>query len=164
MFKETQEDELTRRTGLREMGVLRRLRHDNVAALLEAFTRGGRLFLVFEFVQRTVLDDLEASGSGLAPDLVRDVLWQLLCAVDFCHRSGIVHRDIKVSQPMHLQPPPQRARVGRVLCARGSPALCPPRPRASGTTEPHLAALPILPLRCAALRSQRTCWCRPEAW
>ncbi|KAA0159570.1 hypothetical protein FNF28_05822 [Cafeteria roenbergensis] len=95
MFKETQEDELTRRTGLREMGVLRRLRHDNVVALLEAFTRGGRLFLVFEFVQRTVLDDLEASGSGLAPDLVRDVLWQLLCAVDFCHRSGIVHRDIK---------------------------------------------------------------------
>lgn len=44
-----------RRTAAREVRVLQGLRHDNVVRLLEAFRSGGRLFLVFELAEQTVL-------------------------------------------------------------------------------------------------------------
>ena len=43
------------RTAAREVRVLRGLRHDNVVRLLEAFRAAGRLFLVFELAEQTVL-------------------------------------------------------------------------------------------------------------
>jgi serine/threonine protein kinase len=102
MFKESGDDELTKRTGMRELQILRALRHDNIVMLLEAFMKENRLFLVFEHVQRTLLDDIERSNTGLPPAQVRDVLWQLLAAIDFCHRNSVVHRDIKVRMPTAL--------------------------------------------------------------
>lgn len=48
-FKETDEDEIVRKTTLREVKVLRMIKHPNVVQLREAFKRKGRLFLVFEY-------------------------------------------------------------------------------------------------------------------
>lgn len=48
-FKETDEDEVVRKTTLREVKVLRMIKHPNVVQLREAFKRKGRLFLVFEY-------------------------------------------------------------------------------------------------------------------
>lgn len=51
---------------------LQMLRHDNLVNLLEVFRRKKRLYLVFEFVDHTLLDDLEANEEyGLS--MVRDV-------------------------------------------------------------------------------------------
>jgi len=50
-----------RKTALREVRLLKALRHQNVVSLLEAFKdRKGKLHLVLEHVQRTALEDLEA--------------------------------------------------------------------------------------------------------
>lgn len=48
-FKETDDDEIVRKTTLREVKVLRMIKHSNVVQLREAFKRKGRLFLVFEY-------------------------------------------------------------------------------------------------------------------
>jgi cyclin-dependent kinase-like len=48
-FKETDDDEIVRKTTLREVKVLRMIKHPNVVQLREAFKRKGRLFLVFEY-------------------------------------------------------------------------------------------------------------------
>ena len=48
-FKETDDDEIVRKTTLREVKVLRMIKHHNVVQLREAFKRKGRLFLVFEY-------------------------------------------------------------------------------------------------------------------
>lgn len=50
---------------------------------------------VFEYVERTVLDELEKNPRGLGMDAVKQLLWQLLRAVAFCHAHNVVHRDIK---------------------------------------------------------------------
>ena len=42
-----------RKTALREVRILRSLRHDNVVSLLDVFRQASRLYLVFEFCERT---------------------------------------------------------------------------------------------------------------
>jgi cyclin-dependent kinase-like len=61
----------------------------------QQFTAGGRLHLVLEHVDHCLLDDLEASPSGLGPATTRRLLWQLASAVAYLHGRGIVHRDVK---------------------------------------------------------------------
>ena len=51
------------RTAAREVRVLKGLVHDNVVRLLDAFRSGGRLFLVFELVQQTVLQVRRCNSS-----------------------------------------------------------------------------------------------------
>jgi cyclin-dependent kinase-like len=70
-FKESDEDEQVRKTALREVRILKQLKHDNIVNLIEVFRRKGKLYLVFEFVERTILDDLEANPHGLNVDLVK---------------------------------------------------------------------------------------------
>jgi len=47
----TDNDEV-RRTTLRELRLLRSLKHENIVEMHEAFRRRGKLYLVFEFVDR----------------------------------------------------------------------------------------------------------------
>ena len=61
----------------------------------EAFRRKGKLYLVFEYVPRNLLEVLEERPGGLDPTLVRRYIWQLVKAIAWCHRHDIVHRDIK---------------------------------------------------------------------
>ena len=44
------DDEVVRKTTLREVKILRMLRQPNIVSLKEAFRRKGKLYLVFEYV------------------------------------------------------------------------------------------------------------------
>jgi cyclin-dependent kinase-like len=59
-----------RKTTMREVKILRMLRHPSIVSLLEAFRRKGKLYLVFEYVERNLLEVLEdqvgANRSALA--------------------------------------------------------------------------------------------------
>ena len=94
-FKESDDDETTRKTTIREVKILRLLRHENIVSLIEAFRRKGKLYLVFEYVDKNLLEVLEERENGLNPDLVRRYMYQLVKAVDIAHSHGIIHRDIK---------------------------------------------------------------------
>lgn len=94
-FKESDEDERVRKTALREVRILKQLRHENVVALLGLFRRNGKLYLVFEYVDRTLLEELERSPDGMDPGDVKRVMWQLARSVDYLHSHQVIHRDIK---------------------------------------------------------------------
>lgn len=65
------------------------LRHENLVNLIEVFRRKKRLFLVFEFVDHTVLDDLERYPNGLDELTAKKIMWQVLRAVEFCHNHNV---------------------------------------------------------------------------
>lgn len=94
-FKESEDDEIVRKTTLREVKILRMLKHENIVTLREAFRRKGRLYLVFEYVERTLLEVLEANPNGVDPSLVQKFVYQLVKAIQWCHCNDVVHRDIK---------------------------------------------------------------------
>ena len=78
-----------RKTALREVQLLQALRHAHIVALLDVFRRGGRLYLVFEFVERTVLEDLERHPRGLGDRATRRIMWQLVKSVEYLHSQQV---------------------------------------------------------------------------
>ncbi|KAG9393624.1 cyclin-dependent kinase like [Carpediemonas membranifera] len=94
-FKESEDDPAVRKTTLREVKILRMLKHPNIVALKEAFRRQKKLYLVFEFCDRNLLEVLEANPTGLKISMVKTYIYQLLLAIDYCHSQDVIHRDIK---------------------------------------------------------------------
>ena len=66
-FKESEDDDIVRKTTLREVKILRMLSQPNIVKLLEAFRRKGKLYLVFEYVENNLLEVLEEHPTGLEP-------------------------------------------------------------------------------------------------
>ncbi|XP_036237799.1 cyclin-dependent kinase-like 2 isoform X2 [Molothrus aeneus] len=94
-FLESEDDAAVRKIALREIKLLKQLRHENLVNLLDVCKRKKRWYLVFEFVDHTVLNDLEDSPNGLDFERVRKYLFQIMRAIAFCHSHNIIHRDIK---------------------------------------------------------------------
>lgn len=68
-FKERETDDTSRKTALREVKILRMLKHDNIVQLREAFRRNGKLHLVFEYVDKNLLEVLEEQPNGISVSL-----------------------------------------------------------------------------------------------
>lgn len=62
---------------------------------MEVFRRKRRLHLVFEFCEHTVLHELERHPQGCPDTLTKQITYQTLHGVSYCHRQGCIHRDIK---------------------------------------------------------------------
>jgi cyclin-dependent kinase-like len=65
------------------------MRHDNIVNLLEVFRRKSKLYLVFEFVERSLLEDLERNVNGLDSEDAKKFTYQLLRALDHCHSHQV---------------------------------------------------------------------------
>ncbi|KAM9320872.1 cyclin-dependent kinase-like 5 isoform 3-T3 [Gastrophryne carolinensis] len=94
-FKDSEENEEVKETTLRELKMLRTLKQENIVELKEAFRRRGKLYLVFEYVEKNMLELLEEMPNGVSPEKVKNYIYQLIKAIHWCHKNDIVHRDIK---------------------------------------------------------------------
>jgi len=53
------------------------------------------LYLVFEYIEKNLLEILEENPNGIGLDDVRCYLYQVFKAIEYCHRNNVIHRDIK---------------------------------------------------------------------
>jgi serine/threonine protein kinase len=86
----------TKRT-LREIRVLRLLKHENIIGLkviLRPATQFDDLYVVFELME-TDLASIIKSPQPLSNHHVQFFLYQILRGLKFLHSAGIIHRDIK---------------------------------------------------------------------
>ncbi|KAK9766671.1 Cyclin-dependent kinase catalytic subunit [Basidiobolus ranarum] len=90
------EDEGVPTTAIREISVLKELKHGNVVRLLDIEHNDTKLYLVFEFLDLDLKKYMDFVGAeGMTPKLVKSFLYQLIKGMAFCHARRILHRDLK---------------------------------------------------------------------
>ena len=85
MIKLEKEDDGVPSTAIREISLLKNLKHPNVVELKEVLFSQDKLYLVFEFVEKSMLDILEANPNGVDTETVRLLTCQLARAIEYCH-------------------------------------------------------------------------------
>lgn len=91
------EDEGVPSTAIREISLLKELRHPNIVSLEDVMMEEQRLYLIFEFLTmdlKKYLDKIE-TGTYMDPKLVKSYLYQMNEAILFCHQRRVLHRDLK---------------------------------------------------------------------
>ena len=88
---------------LRELRVLRHLKHENVIALIDIMLPPSTnvllwkdVYMVYELMD-TDLDYVIKSGQEISDDHVQYFSSQLLTGISYLHKCNVVHRDLKAS-------------------------------------------------------------------
>jgi calcium/calmodulin-dependent protein kinase I len=78
-----------------EVEILLRIDHPNVIKLLDLFDTQDTLYLVMELATGGELFDRIVERESYSEADAREVMWQLLNAIEYIHSQDIVHRDLK---------------------------------------------------------------------
>ena len=73
--------------------MLKELHHPNIVCLKEVSSGENKLQLIFEYVDCDLKKYMETST--LAEDKAKQIIYQLLLALDYCHSNRVIHRDLK---------------------------------------------------------------------
>ena len=82
-------------TALREIKLLKELRHPNIVRLVDVFPHKRNLNLVFEFMDTDLEAVIKDRRLHLGPGDVKAYLAQVLAAIECCHANWVLHRDMK---------------------------------------------------------------------
>jgi serine/threonine protein kinase len=91
-----------RQTFEREVKALSRLNHPNVVSVLEAGELSGTPYIVMEYVSGLTLRS-EIPNGGMNLQRAASILKQIGTALDYVHKQGIFHRDLKPDNIMLQQ-------------------------------------------------------------
>ena len=86
-------------TSLREIALLRKLKHPNIVSLIEVVvgSKADSIFLVFEYCGFELAQLVDSLPSAFPFAEIKCVIRQLLGAVAHMHANGVIHRDLKLS-------------------------------------------------------------------
>lgn len=84
---------------MREITMLRRIRHENVVSLDEVVVgaQPNEFFMVMEYCAQDLGTLLDHMPNPYTRAEVKCLTLQLLRGLEHCHRMGIIHRDLKMS-------------------------------------------------------------------
>lgn len=84
-------------TAVREIRLLQHLRHKHVVALQEVMVERNECFMVFEYLSHDLTGLINHPTFKLTPSHKKDLARQMFDGLDFLHRRGVLHRDIKAA-------------------------------------------------------------------
>ena len=68
---------------------IQKLLHDNSINLIDIFQHKKRLYLVFEFVDHSLMEDLKCNTNGLEEKYIHRIIFQVLKGIEFCHLHNV---------------------------------------------------------------------------
>ena len=72
-----------------------RMHHPSVIGVYDAGQEGDFNYIVMEYVDGVTLQDYVVGDKKLTPNQVVDVIYQCAKGLDYVHRQGVIHRDLK---------------------------------------------------------------------
>ncbi|KAF1969619.1 Pkinase-domain-containing protein [Bimuria novae-zelandiae CBS 107.79] len=84
-------------TAIREIKLLQSLNHDNIVKLQEVMVEKNDCFMVFEYLSHDLTGLLNHPTFRLEDAHKKDLAKQLFEGLDYLHRRGVLHRDIKAA-------------------------------------------------------------------
>jgi len=93
-------DEVAIRRFHRELNIIERLRHENVARVYCRFEAFATHFMAMEFCDGLNLAELLERHGALPCDQVRGLLGQIARALDHVHEHDVIHKDMKPANVM----------------------------------------------------------------
>ncbi|KAG6866258.1 negative regulator of the PHO system [Blastosporella zonata] len=90
-------EEGTPSTAIREVSLMKELKHVNIVRLHDVLHSESKLTLVFEYCEKDLKKFMDTTGDrgALDPVTVRSFMYQLLKGTAFCHENQVLHRDLK---------------------------------------------------------------------
>ncbi|ORZ03566.1 protein serine/threonine kinase [Syncephalastrum racemosum] len=82
-------------TAIREISLLKELKHVNIVRLYDVLHTEKKLTLVFEYLDSDLKKFLDSYGGDIDPFTVKQLMYQLLKGIAFCHEHKVLHRDLK---------------------------------------------------------------------
>ncbi|CAF2109232.1 cyclin-dependent kinase D-3 [Brassica napus] len=82
-------------TALREIKMLKELKHPHIILLIDAFPHKQNLHLVFEFMETDLEGVIRDSNVFFSPADVKSYLLMTLKGLAYCHEKRVLHRDMK---------------------------------------------------------------------
>ncbi|KAM7032774.1 NUAK family SNF1-like kinase 2 isoform 1-T1 [Acridotheres tristis] len=80
----------------REIEIMSSLNHPHIIAVHEVFENSGKIVIVMEYASKGDLYDYISERQRLSEQEARHFFRQVVSAVYYCHKNGIVHRDLKL--------------------------------------------------------------------
>ncbi|KAL9026348.1 MAG: hypothetical protein Q9196_004975 [Gyalolechia fulgens] len=90
-------EEGTPSTAIREISLMKELKHENIVSLHDVIHTENKLMLVFEYMDKDLKKFMDSRGQGGQLDYVtiKSFMYQLLQGIAFCHENRVLHRDLK---------------------------------------------------------------------
>ncbi|XP_059399632.1 NUAK family SNF1-like kinase 2 [Carassius carassius] len=80
----------------REIEIMSSLAHPHIISIHEVFENKDKIVIVMEYASKGDLYDYICDKQHLSESQARIFFRQIVSAVHYCHRNGIVHRDLKL--------------------------------------------------------------------
>lgn len=90
-------EEGTPSTAIREISLMKELKHENIVDLKDVIHTENKLMLVFEYMDRDLKRYMDSRGDRGQLDYItiKSFMFQLLQGIAFCHDNRVLHRDLK---------------------------------------------------------------------
>ncbi|KAK6435969.1 negative regulator of the PHO system [Oleoguttula sp. CCFEE 5521] len=95
-------EEGTPSTAIREISLMKELKHENIVGLYDVIHTENKLMLVFEYMDKdlkkymdTYPNPVNGQRGALDAGIIKSFMWQLLRGIAFCHENRVLHRDLK---------------------------------------------------------------------
>ncbi|CAH1732095.1 testis-specific serine/threonine-protein kinase 4-like [Aphis gossypii] len=79
----------------REIEVVKGLKHENLIRYYQAIETTHRVYIIMEYAENGCLLDIIKRDGKIDDDRARKWFMELVNAIEYCHKKGVVHRDIK---------------------------------------------------------------------